>query len=300
MDQIDAMRIYSRVAELGSFTATAESLGLLKSTVSNAVQQLENSLGTRLFHRTTRKVQMTQDGQAYYERCKDLLADFEELNTLFAVGGQSGLRGRLRVDLPLAIARDIVMPRLPEFLAPHPQLEIEISSTDRRVDLVREGFDCVLRVGGIGDHSLIAVALGAYEQSNCASPAYLKQYGTPKTLEDLAGHRLIHYAQTLGTRSIGFEYVDKIGETMTLPMNGIVTVNNSDAYREACRAGLGIIQAPRIGKYLEDGSLVEILSGYRPPPLPISLVYANRRHLPLRVKAFIEWMKQIMQETAPA
>lgn len=295
MDQIDAMRIYSRVAELGSFTATAESLGLLKSTVSNAVQQLENTLGTRLFHRTTRKVQMTQDGLAYYERCKDLLADFEELNTLFATGGQSGLRGRLRVDLPLAMARDIVIPRLPEFLQHHPQLEVELSSTDRRVDLVREGFDCVLRVGGIGDQSLIAVPLGAYEQTNCASRKYLEQYGTPETLEDLARHKLIHYTQTLGARATGFEYMDGNGRILCTPMQGIITVNNSDAYREACRAGLGIIQAPRIGRYLKDGSLVEIMRTYRPPPLTISMVYANRRHLPLRVKAFIEWMKQLVQ-----
>ena len=296
MDRIEAMRIYTRVAELGSFTATADSLGVLKSTVSNAVQQLENSLGTRLFHRTTRKVQMTQDGQAYYERCRDLLADFEELNTLFATDGHNSLHGRLRVDLSLAIARDIVIPRLPEFLHQHPQLEIELSSTDHRVDLVREGFDCVLRVGAIGDHSLIAVPLGAYEQINCASRAYLKRHGTPKTLDDLASHQLIHYTQTLGTRPAGFEYVDANGDSIHVPMQGIVTVNNSDAYREACRAGLGIIQAPRIGKYLGDDGLVEILPDFRPPPLPISMVYANRRHLPLRVKAFIEWMKQTMQE----
>ena len=297
MDQIDAMRIYSRVAELGGFTAAADNLGLLKSTVSNAVLQLENSLGTRLLHRTTRKVQMTQDGLACYERCKDLLADFEEFNTLFASGNQSGLRGRLRMDLPLAMARHIVIPRLPEFLQRHPQLEIELSSTDRRVDLVREGFDCVLRVGSIGDHSLIAVPLGAYEQVNCASRAYLKQHGTPKTLEDLAHHKLIHYAQTLGARPMGFEYVAQNGETVCVPMHGIITVNNSDAYREACRAGLGIIQAPRVGKFLADTTLVEILRDYRPPALPISIVYANRRHLPLRVRTFIEWMKQILQET---
>lgn len=298
MDRIEAMRIYTRVAELGSFTATADSLGMLKSTVSNAVQQLENSLGTRLFHRTTRKVQMTQDGQAYYERCRDLLADFEELNALFATDGHNSLHGRLRVDLSLAIARDIVIPRLPEFLRQHPQLEIELSSTDRRVDLVREGFDCVLRVGAIGDHSLIAVPLGAYEQINCASRAYLKRRGTPKTLDDLASHQLIHYTQTLGTRPAGFEYVDANGDRIHVPMQGIVTVNNSDAYREACRAGLGIIQAPRIGKYLGDDALVEILPDFRPPPLPISMVYANRRHLPLRVKAFIEWMKQTMDAAA--
>ena len=299
MDRIEAMRIYTRVAELGSFTATADSLGVLKSTVSNAVQQLENELGTRLFHRTTRKVQMTQDGQTYYERCKDLLTDFDELNTLFSAN-PSDLRGRLRVDLSLAIARDIVIPRLPEFLAQHPQLEIELSSTDRRVDLVREGFDCVLRVGAIGDHSLIAVPLFSYEQINCASLTYLKHYGTPRTLDDLASHQLIHYTQTLGARPAGFEYVDANGKSAYVPMQGIVTVNNSDAYREACRAGLGIIQAPRIGKYLGDDAFVEILPDFRPPPLPISMVYANRRHLPLRVKAFIEWMKQIMRTAGEA
>jgi DNA-binding transcriptional LysR family regulator len=298
MDQIDAMRIYARAAELGSFTATAESLGLLKSTVSNAVQQLENTLGTRLFHRTTRKVQMTQDGQTYYERCRDLLADFEELNALFADSSKSSLRGRLRVDLPLAMARDLVIPRLPEFLERHPGVELELSSTDRRVDLVREGFDCVLRVGAIGDHSLIAVPISSYEQSNCASRAYLERYGTPQTPAELAEHRLIHYAQTLGARAPGFEYVAPDGKLVNVPMGGILTVNNSDAYREACRAGLGIIQAPRVGKYLADGSLVEILPDYRPPALPVSMVYANRRHLPLRVKAFIEWVREIVREPA--
>jgi DNA-binding transcriptional LysR family regulator len=297
MDQIDAMRIYSRVAELGSFTATAESLGLLKSTVSNAVQQLENTLGTRLFHRTTRKVQMTQDGQAYYERCKDLIADFEELNTLFSATDKAQLRGRLRVDLPLALARNTVIPRLPEFLKHHPQLEIELSSTDRRVDIVREGFDCVLRVGGVGDQNLIAIPLGEFEQTNCASHAYLKQYGTPKKLEDLAKHKLIHYAQTLGTRPLGFEYVAPDGKVLCMPMEGVITVNNSDAYREACLAGLGIIQAPRVGSYLDDGSLVEILPDHRPPPLPIALLYANRRHLPVRVRAFIEWIREVVQDT---
>ncbi|HEY1182269.1 MAG TPA: LysR family transcriptional regulator [Rhodocyclaceae bacterium] len=296
MDQLNAMRIYMRVAELGSFTATADTLGLLKATVSNAVQQLENSLGTRLLHRTTRKVQMTQDGLVYYERCRDLVADFEELNTLFSAKDQAHLRGRLRVDLPLALARNTVIPRLPEFLEHHPHLEIELSSTDRRVDIVREGFDCVVRVGGIGDQSLVAVPLSEVEQVNCASRAYLKQHGTPKKLEDLARHQLIHYAQTLGTRPQGFEYVSAQGNTQYVPMTGVLTVNNSDAYREACRAGLGIIQAPRVGPYLEDGSLVEILPRYRPPPLAITLLYPHRRHLPVRVRVFIEWMRQVMQD----
>ncbi|HWU85529.1 MAG TPA: LysR family transcriptional regulator [Rhodocyclaceae bacterium] len=294
MDALNAMRIYTRVAELGSFTAAADNLGILKATVSNAVQQLENTLGARLLHRTTRKVQMTQDGLAYYERCRDLLSDFEELNSLFSADDHARLRGRLRVDLPLALARNCVIPRLPELLERHPQLEIELSSTDRRVDIVREGFDCVVRVGGIGDQSLIAVPLGEVEQVNLASRGYLKQHGTPKRLEDLARHRLIHYAQTLGTRPQGFEYVSAQGNLQYVPMQGAVTVNNSDAYREACRAGLGIIQAPRVSADRDDNTLVEILPAYRPSPLPVTLLYANRRHLPVRVRVFIEWMREIV------
>lgn len=297
MDQIDAMRIYARVAELGSFTATADTLGLLKATVSNAVQQLENALGTRLLHRTTRKVQMTQDGQLFYERCKDLLVDFEELTTLFASSGKTELRGRLRVDMPLALARDVVIPRLPEFLQHHPQLHIEISSTDRRVDLVREGFDCVLRVGALGDESLVAVPIGSVAQTNCASRDYIARHGMPTSLDDLAQHQLIHYVQTLGNRPSGFEYVATNGEVRTVAMQGVITVNNSDAYRAACCAGLGLIQAPRLGHYLADGSLVEVLPDYRAPDLQVSIVYAHRRNLPLRVKAFIEWMKVVLQDS---
>jgi DNA-binding transcriptional LysR family regulator len=155
MNRLDAMQIFARVAELASFTRAAESLGLPKASASNAVQQLESALGARLLHRTTRKVQLTQDGQAFYERSKDLLADMDELQSMFQQGEQA-LRGRLRVDMPSGIARAYIVPRLPKFLQAHPQIELELSSTDRRVDLVREGFDCVVRVGALGDANLIA------------------------------------------------------------------------------------------------------------------------------------------------
>jgi len=299
MNQLDAMQIYVRVAELASFTQAADSMGVPKGSVSGAVQQLESQLGKRLLHRTTRKVQMTQDGQVFYERCRDLLADFEELQTQFRADPAS-LRGRLRVDMPLAIARDVVMPRLPEFLRAHPELEIELSSTDRRVDLVREGFDCVLRVGTLSDSSLIARPLGEYRLINCASAEYLAQYGTPKRLEDLAAHRLVHYVSTLGARSPGFEYIDPAepGTPCYLPMRGALTVNNSDAYLGACLAGVGIIQVPEAGMrpYLDAGQLCEVLPAYRPAPMPVSLLYANRRHLPRRVQVFMAWLAEQMQE----
>lgn len=297
MDQIDAMQIFLRVAELASFTQAADSLGLPKASISAAVQRLEGQLGARLLHRTTRRVQLTQDGQAYYERCRDLLADVEELQTMFR-REEAELGGRLRVDMPAGTARHAVIPRLPEFLARHPGLTLELSSTDRRVDLVREGFDCVLRVGSLGESSLVARPLGQLRQLNLASPAYLARYGVPRSLEDLAGHRLIHYVPGLGGKSPGFEYVDGGGELRRLPMAGALTVNNSDAYTAACLAGLGLIQSPAAGlqALLESGHLVAVLPEYAAPAMPVSLLYANRRHLPRRVRAFMAWLEEVLAD----
>lgn len=294
MNQVEVMQAFVRVAEQASFTRAAESLGLPKASVSTAVRQLESTLGVRLLHRTTRKVQLTQDGQTCYERCKDLLADFDELHSLFQRSEQS-LRGRLRVDMPGGMARKHVLPRLPEFLAAHPQVELELSSTDRYVDVVREGFDCVVRAGILRDSSLIARPLGSYRVVSCASAAYLKKYGIPRTLEDLAGHQLIHYVSVLGAKSTGFEYPE--GKSYrNLPMQGALTVNNADAYEHACLAGLGIIQSPAAGlrELLDSGRLVEILPQYPPEPMPVSIVYAHRRNLPRRVRAFMDWMAEIV------
>jgi DNA-binding transcriptional LysR family regulator len=291
----ELLQIFARVAELSSFTQAADSLGLPKASISQAVQQLETLLGTRLLQRTTRRVQVTQDGQAFYERCKDMLADIEELQSMFQQGTQS-LRGRLRVDMPTAVARTQVIPRLPEFLKDHPQLEIELSSTDRRVDLVREGFDCVLRIGTLEESGLVARPLGQLSQINCASPAYLAAYGTPRTPENLTSHRLVHYVGTLGARSPGFEY-EEAGQLHRLPMAGAVTVNNSEAYTAACLAGLGLIQAPRLGMrpLIEQGLLVEVLPEVRAPAMPVSLLYAHRRNLPRRVQAFMNWMSVVLR-----
>jgi len=289
MHRLEAMRIFVRVAELGSFTRAAENLGLPKASVSTAVQQLESSHGTQLLHRTTRKVQMTQDGLAFYERCKDLLADMDELTAMFQQAPQA-LRGRLRVDMPTGVAK-IIIPRLPEFLRAHPHLEIELSSTDRRVDLVREGFDCVLRIGVLDDSSLIARPLGHFRLINCASPAYLATYGTPRNLDDLAQHQLIHYVNTLGGKSLGWEYFDGATNRF-IDMPGAITVNSAESYQASCLAGLGIIQVPAIGllPFLESGELIEVLPEFRAAPMPVSLLYAHRRNLSQRVKVlWIGW-----------
>ncbi|TXH68256.1 MAG: LysR family transcriptional regulator [Thiothrix sp.] len=297
MNQLEAMKVFMQVAELGGFTAAAMSLGVPKASVSLSIQQLEELLGTRLFHRTTRKVQLTQDGQVFYERSKDLLADMDDLQGLFRQE-PSALRGRLRVDMPLAVARDLVIPQLPTFLQAHPELELELSSTDRLVDIVREGFDCVLRAGELSDSSLIARYLGEYQMINCASPSYLARFGQPQNLAELAQHRLVHYVSVLGERSGGFEYQDPRDHSLQrLAMTGAITVNNSSAYVSACLAGLGLIQIPAVGvqDLLAERQLIEVLAEYRPAPMPVHLLYPNRRHLPQRVQVFMTWLSGLVQ-----
>lgn len=296
MNRLDAMQSFVRVAELASFTKAADSLGLPKASVSTAVQQLESLLKARLLHRTTRKVKLTQDGQVYYERCKDLLADMDELEGLFQQGA-SNLSGRLRVDMPSGMAKTLVIPRLPELLALHPQLQVEISSTDRRVDVIREGFDCVIRVGKLSDSSLIARSLGALELFNCVSPEYLVRFGQPQTLGDLEHHQLVHYVTTLGSKSFGFEYTEN-DEVKFIAMAGNITVNNSDAYSAACLAGFGIAQIPRIGaqNFLAQGKLLEVLPDYRAQAMPVSLIYPNRRNLSRRVQVFMDWVSDLMND----
>ena len=296
MDQVKAMQIFTRVAEMSSFTGAAETLTLPKASVSTAVRQLEQQLGTRLFHRTTRHVELTQDGAVYFDHCVDLLAELDELNTLF-INDERALTGRLRVDMPSRLARHQVAPRLPEFLQAHPQLAVELSSTDRRVDLVQEGFDCVLRIGTLRDSSLVARRLGTMRLVNCASPAYLKRHGVPTTINDLRdGHLLVHYASTLGDKPEAWEYFDgRIYRTLELP--GVFTVNNSDAYEACCLAGLGMIQVPAIGvqHLLDDGQLVEVLPDHPAQSMPVSLLFSHRRNRSRRVQVFADWLDDVLQ-----
>ncbi|MFK3651454.1 LysR family transcriptional regulator [Lysobacter enzymogenes] len=289
MDTLDTIRIFQRVAELGGFTRAADALGLPKASVSAAVQRLEHSIGAQLLHRTTRRVQLTADGQTFYQRSLDLLADVEELQGLFRDGRP--LEGRLRVDMSAGLARGYVIPRLPEFLQAHPQLEIELGSSDRLVDVVREGYDCVLRAGEVQDESLIARPIGLMAVANCASPDYLQRHGVPRDADDLDAHQLIHYAGHFGQRPIGFEYAHAGGYRLR-PMRGAVTVNSGDAYVAAALAGLGIIQVPVIGvrPLLERGALVEILADAAAAPMPLNLLYPHRRHLPRRTRAFMDWL----------
>lgn len=300
MDRLESMHVFTRVAELSSFTQAADSLGLPKATVSTAVRQLEAMLGTRLLQRTTRRVRLTQDGEAFYERCSHLLADMDAATSMFQRSPDQ-IAGRLRVDMPSGMAKSLIIPHLPEFLDTHPGIDIELSTTDRRVDLIREGFDCVIRVGTLSDSNLVARPLGHLRIINCVSPDYIRRFGEPKTLDDLPEHRLVHYVQTLGVRDEGWEYFD--GERYrNVAMPGRVTVNGADAYTAACLAGLGIIQAPAVGvrEALAAGLLVEVLKHYPVEPMPVNLLYPDRRHLSPRLQAFMAWIGELMQEYVSA
>ena len=293
--EIEALRIFARVAELESFTRAADQLGIAKGRVSTTVQQLEAQVGTRLLQRTTRRVRLTPDGEQFLERCKELVADAEQLQAMFQPAS-SGLRGRLRIDLPNALARDLIIPRLPEFLSAHPLLEVGISTSDRRVDLVQEGFDCVLRVGSLTDAELVARPLGVMTMRNVASPSYLRTHGTPSTLADLARHRIVHYAAKLGTQGAGWEYQDG-GVVRIHPMRSAIVVNGTDAYQAACLAGLGLIQVPVQGirRLVDAGLLVEVMPDFTAAPMPVSLLYPHRRHIAPRVQAMLNWITQVVE-----
>ncbi|UFH51187.1 LysR family transcriptional regulator [Pseudomonas sp. KNUC1026] len=297
MPNLQALLIFARVAEMMSFTRAAESLGMQKGRVSTVIRALERDMGATLLHRTTRSVQLTEDGRTFYTRALDLLAEAQDMHSMFANNG-APLRGRLRVDMPTELAKTVVIPALAQLLDINPELELELSSTDRRVDLVQEGFDCVIRLGPLLDDALVARSLGKLRMINAASPGYLAKYGIPRTLDDLSiqGHQMIHYTPTLGARPTGWEYPEVDGYA-SLALPGAMQVNNVQAYHAAGLAGIGLIQAGQLAlaHHIESGHLVEILHDLRPEPLPAWLVVAHRRNLSPRVRAFMAWMECVLE-----
>jgi DNA-binding transcriptional LysR family regulator len=292
---LDALKTFVKVAELASFTRASDQLGIQKARASFQVKKLEDEVGAKLLQRSTRVVRLTAEGEQLLARARQLLADADELGAMFQAG--RSIRGRVRIDLPVNIAREVLIPRLPELLARHPELELTVSTTDRRVEAFREGFDCVLRVGRAGDAGLVGRRLGALRMMNCASPAYLRSHGVPQCLEDLDRHLVVHYSSTLGLEAPSFEHPTKSGYR-ELPMRSLVTVNSVDAYHAACVAGLGIIQVPRAGMLanLAAGTLVEILPELTCAPMPIFLLHTHARNVPRRVRAVMSWIAEL---TAP-
>ncbi|UMR31603.1 LysR family transcriptional regulator [Massilia sp. MB5] len=296
MDQFRSMQIFQAVADSKSFTQAAEQLGLPRPTVTNAVQAIEQQLGVRLLQRTTRKVSLTVEGVVYLERCRALLNELEEVNALFLGSGKRPA-GVVRVDLPERIAHLIVIPALPAFFAAYPEIQVRLGASDRFADLVGEGIDCAVRVGTLRDSSLIARRIGAMEQVNCAAPSYLAQYGRPQTLADLKQHYAVNFFSSQSGRDLEWEYLDADGQSHTVAMRSRVSVGSAEAYVASCRAGLGLMQAPRLGMeaLLASGELEEVLPTWRAAPLPVSIVYAHSRHLSARVRVFVDWLADTLQ-----
>ncbi|WP_213881513.1 LysR family transcriptional regulator [Pseudomonas sp. dw_358] len=297
MDRLQAMLVFSRIIELGGFGKAADDLNLPRASVSLAIQQLEAHLGVQLLVRTTRQVRATLDGEAYYQRCRHLLAELDDLeNSLSVQRGQP--RGTLRVDMPAAFGCVWIMPRLPDFYRRYPELQLDIGLHDRQVHLQREGVDCAIRAGIIHDLGLVARPLVRLAQVTCASPGYLAEHGIPQTLQDLAGHRAVHFASSSGQPfACEFEMDGQVREVM-LP--GVLTINSADAYVSACEGGFGLIQAPRynVQRQLQVGRLVEVLPDFPVPAWPVSAVYPPHRQLSPRVRVFIDWVRDVLHEVA--
>lgn len=296
MDKLDQYRVFTQVAEMGSFVKTAHALEMPRASVSAAIQQLESSIGTRLLHRTTRQVRLTADGVQLLERIRPFLADAEDIDQLFQVR-QHKISGRLNVDVPSRIARRLIAPAVPGLLRCYPRLQLVLGSTDRAIDLVHEGVDCAVRIGMLHDSSLVARPLGNIALINCASPSYLHEHGLPTNPDDLLrGHCSVGFASASTGRELPWEYIAS-GHEQFASVPSRVIVNNAENYIACCKAGAGMIQIPRfdVQHLLDSGELVEFMPEFRAASMQVSLIYPHRRQRSHRLNAFFEWFEALMR-----
>ncbi|MET3443443.1 DNA-binding transcriptional LysR family regulator [Variovorax paradoxus] len=296
MDRFDAMQLFTRIVDLGSFTQAAAALDIPRATATHAIKELEARLHVRLLERTTRQVRTTVDGQAFYERCRHLLRELEEAESSLSELSVNP-RGRLRIDIHGAPAKAIVLPRIHEFHERYPHIELAIGSGDRLVDLVREGVDCVVRAGEPKDSSLVTRRLALLPQVTCASPGYLAKYGTPTQPSDLAQHMAVNFFSASRPEVFPYEFMVD-GKLETCMLEDWISVNDAELYKTCAEQGCGIIQVPRfsVESQLREGTLVEILPHAPCPPMVYSVLYPHHRQLSPRVRVFIDWIAQLYAE----
>ncbi|HVE49720.1 MAG TPA: LysR family transcriptional regulator [Casimicrobiaceae bacterium] len=297
MDRLAAIATFIKVVEQGSFARAAERLGVSTSAVSRNVSDLEAHLGVRLLNRTTRRLSLTESGQAFLERAVQLIADLEEAEANVSAGALSP-RGTLRVTCATTFGERYIAPAIAKFASRHPDLRFDVELSDRIVDLVDEGFDLAIRIGAPGSSALIARRIGATELVCCASRAYLARHGTPKVPEDLASHRCLHY--TYAARDV-WRFRDPGGSERAVRINGPVLANNGRFLASLARSGAGIVLEPDmiVGDEIAAGALVRLLAGFAPPPLPIYAVYASRRHLSAKVRSFVDFLAGHFERHSP-
>ncbi|RZL97388.1 MAG: LysR family transcriptional regulator [Variovorax sp.] len=291
MDQIQAMRIFARVVESGSFTRAADSLALPKGTVTKQIQALEARVRVKLLNRTTRRVTVTADGAAYYERASRLLVDFDDLDASMT-DAQAMPQGRLRIDVGSATASLLLIPALSTFHETYPDIQLDIGVSDRVVDLVADGVDCVIRIGEVTDQSLVARRIGHMPFVVVATPAYLQRHGVPVHPHDLErkGHRLVNQFMPGGRRMYPHEF-NRDGERIEMTTPYRIAVNETTAHTSAVLAGLGVSQMVTFiaQPHLDSGALVRVLPDWTREPLPVYVVYPPNRHLSAKVRAFVDW-----------
>lgn len=289
--KFDAMQLFVRVVERGSFTAAAADLNLPRSTATDVIQRLERDLACRLLERTTRHVMPTPDGEAYYRRCVSILAEVEE-----AEGALRGHEpaGQLRVDVPGRLTRTFLLPHLPDFMARYPKIDLQLGQGERLVDLVREGVDCVLRAGVPDDSGMIMRKLTEIAEITCASPDYLARHGTPTSLEDLEGHLMVGFLSSRTSAVMPLDFLTSAGvREIMLPSR--IVANDAETVHQLGCLGFGLIQAPRyrLAEDLESGALVQVLPDLPPTSLPLAAFYPQNRQLSPRVRVFVEWVAGI-------
>jgi LysR family transcriptional regulator for bpeEF and oprC len=294
MDQIQSMRVFARVVEAGSFTRAAESLDLPKGTVTKLVQHLEARLKVKLLNRTTRRVTVTPDGAAYYERTARLLNDLDDIESSMT-NAQASPSGRLRVDVGTSVARLIVIPALPDFYRRFPDIQLDLGVSDRPVDLISDNVDCVIRGGELLEQSLIARRVGNMALVTVASPAYLQAHGVPQHPDELEkDHTTVNFFSSRSGRPFA-QVFEKDGETIEVSGRYRVALNESNAHMAAVLAGLGVSQVGLFGAaaHLASGELVQVLADWSRPPIPLHVVYPPNRHLSAKVRAFVEWIADL-------
>lgn len=284
------LAVFAKVVETGSFSATARAFGTTTSAVSKAIARLETRLGGRLLARTTRKVSVTDAGATLHASAVRILSDVAEAESAVArIGGE--VTGTLRVSAPVMFGEHHVAPLLPALLDAHPHLRVDLSLSDRYVNLAEEGLDAAVRIGALADSSLVAIRIGEVDSAACASPAYLKARGTPRTPDDLARHECVRYSLVPVAREWRFRAAG--GRERSVVAGGRLQVNHGAAIVRAAVAGAGIVRVPRFlaEEALARGELVEVLAAYRTKPSPIHVVHPSGRHPPPKLRVFVDAMR---------
>ncbi|SEO83860.1 LysR family transcriptional regulator [Aquisalimonas asiatica] len=298
MDRLQAMQIFARVVEMHGFSKAAENLALPPSTVTRAIKELENHLGVKLLQRTTRHLNLTPDGSLYYEHCRRLLAELETVEAGFR-GNDERLSGKLRVGMTASMAKLLVLPAIKSFQARHPNVELTLVLSDRAVELVPEGIDCVIRAGVPHDSpTLVARRVASFEWVICASPEYLAEHGEPHSLEDLQRHQAVGFLSGDQGRSMEWRFVVD-DEEQGVRMTENLIVNDTETYIACGLEGLGLIRAANymVLRHLRSGQLRRVLGHTQAPTVPISIMYPHNRHLSPIVRAFVDWAGEPMQGT---